>query len=837
MGLKRILEKELEGIVENLTFHPFERLCYSCDFSPLFLRRLVRSVPDVVVRPKNAEELRNILKYASLHRIPVVPRGGGTSALFGSVPKKGGILLDLTGLASVIEIDPQRRYVETETGITFFELDRVLRKKGMTLLSYPSSALAATIGGWMATSGYGIGSLKYGHFFDHLISVEVIFPDGSIRRLEGKEEFEPLLGTEGMLAVFIKASFEIRPLPEATFYSLLYFEREDEFFEFIETFSNENNTPFTIEFFDQNYLRLSGNRFCGEKGAVLIAYEGEREEIEEAKNSLELLKNLYKIRIEDGKRKWEERFKGFAIRRNLPGIVPFSFYLPVRGMKDFYYELFKLKRSFALQGYLISRTEAVVIPQFVYNEEGLSYCLFSLSLNKKTFQKAIVFGGRPTGGIGLWNAPFSEEILSKERISEIKKQKKVLDPFGILNPSMWLNPPFFMRTFFYNIAFRIASFLENFLPEEKGSKTEEEIKRCIQCGNCINSCPTKKIWLSTTPKGRIFYTKIGFGKWKEEYLDSLFSCSLCGRCKEDCPQEIDFPSIWIKLRTNLRRKGIEPQRLKGFVELIERTKNVVGKNNEERMGWQKKMRFEKEIRKERAPILYFVGCVTAFYPMVNDIARSFVQFLVDRDLDFIILGGEEWCCGYPLVSAGYEDKALCFMEHNIEEALKRDVNTVLLSCPGCYRMWRSYVEKFGINLRILHTTQFITELLNKLSFNELDLSVTYHDPCDLGRISQLYDEPRLILKSIPSLKLIELEKNREYCSCCGSGGNLLFFKESLSMEIAKRKIEEVKSAGVKTVVTACPSCIRAMNMAKILEHERIEIFDITQLVFRTTKKS
>ena len=177
------------------------------------------------------------------------------------------------------------------------------------------------------------------------------------------------------------------------------------------------------------------------------------------------------------------------------------------------------------------------------------------------------------------------------------------------------------------------------------------------------------------------------------------------------------------------------------------------------------------------------------------------------------------------------------MEHNIGRIKEMGAKSVVVTCPGCYRMWKD--EYYNISgqrppFDVLHSTEFIVRLVEqgRIKFGELNASVTYHDPCDLGRNSAIFDEPRYIISQIPVLNFTELEDNREYYNCCGSGGDLLVSNQELSLDIAKRKVGEVLDTGARTVVTACPSCVRAITMAKTVEKTQLDVLDIAQLVWK-----
>jgi heterodisulfide reductase subunit D len=150
-------------------------------------------------------------------------------------------------------------------------------------------------------------------------------------------------------------------------------------------------------------------------------------------------------------------------------------------------------------------------------------------------------------------------------------------------------------------------------------------------------------------------------------------------------------------------------------------------------------------------------------------------------------------------------------------------------------MWREYYPQ---DIEIFHVTQFLKKLIetNRIPFKTLSLTVTYHDPCDLGRAARIFSEPREIIRAIPGIKLVELAHNKESCRCCGGGGNLEMIDAQLAAEIARQKIEEVVDTGAQAVITSCQQCVRTM-----LTHVRrnkipLEVLDITQLVQRALEK-
>jgi heterodisulfide reductase subunit D len=207
-------------------------------------------------------------------------------------------------------------------------------------------------------------------------------------------------------------------------------------------------------------------------------------------------------------------------------------------------------------------------------------------------------------------------------------------------------------------------------------------------------------------------------------------------------------------------------------------------------------------------------------------------------VDFTLLGEEEWCCGFPLLGAGLKDMFGRFSDHNLAAVKKKGAQKVVFACPSCFQMWREYYpyEEFGIE--IIHSSQFLMHLVqqNRVPLQELDLTVTYHDPCDLGRGARVFDAPRKVIQSIPGVQLVELPNNRENCNCCGGGGNLEMIDPELSTKIAKSKIEEAEGTGAQAIVTSCQQCVRTMTTYVKRNKIPIEVMDVIQLVRRAVRK-
>ncbi len=322
----------------------------------------------------------------------------------------------------------------------------------------------------------------------------------------------------------------------------------------------------------------------------------------------------------------------------------------------------------------------------------------------------------------------------------------------------------------------------------------------------------------------------------EAFSDTVYRCTLCGRCQEVCPSGISLKDIWVSLRQDLVHSEAYPKKVDMIRENLEESHNVFAEDNDERALWVEDMPDAPEhgYIKERAEVVYFTGCVSAYFPMAQTIPIALAEILEAAEVDFTLLGGDEWCCGFPLLGAGLRERAGEYIEHNLDAVRRKGANRVVFACPSCYQMWR---EHYPPAFPISHVTEFLNELITKgrVPLGELDMTVTYHDPCDLGRAARVFDAPRQIIGGIPGVKLVELPANREHCTCCGGGGNLEMIDTGLSGEIAKAKVEEVLETGAEAVVTACQQCVRTMNTYVRRNKIPLKVLDIVQLV-RTAMK-
>jgi heterodisulfide reductase subunit D len=384
------------------------------------------------------------------------------------------------------------------------------------------------------------------------------------------------------------------------------------------------------------------------------------------------------------------------------------------------------------------------------------------------------------------------------------------------------------------------------IDELVGSRSvEEEVRHCMRCGLCLSACPSYRQSLSESdsPRARVALQQA----LREGLLDlsdqgvaeAYFRCLLCGACAFVCPSGVAVDRIIEVAREELSREGCLPDILAELTARILQYRNVAAEDNADRLIWAANLpRPPTAIGKTQAEVAYFVGCVASFFPRSYAIPQSFVQVLDRLAIDYTLLGGSEWCCGYPLLLNGDIDSARELIQHNVEAIQKIGARTVVFTCPSCVNFWRQtypqvmQVDDLGFNVQ--HVTEFLAEVMDAtdVKLNPLPFRVTYHDPCDLGRKLGVTEAPRSILRRIPGIQLVEMPENRENSRCCGGGGNLESLAPDVSGAIAAERVRQAMEVNAEIIVSACQQCERTLSAAVRADRLRVRVEDVVQLLLR-----
>lgn len=330
------------------------------------------------------------------------------------------------------------------------------------------------------------------------------------------------------------------------------------------------------------------------------------------------------------------------------------------------------------------------------------------------------------------------------------------------------------------------------------------IHACVRCGCCRSVCPVfeETGWESANARGRMMISgRLIDGSIPDTLaIDSLNTCTTCGICTEICPAGIDPPVLIEEARRDLVGRGFMTQNQATLSRKIVLSGNTFG-DSQDRLSW---LSHRSRLR-EHAEYVYFVGCMDS-YRYQDTAARTFD--ILER-FGVTILPAEQ-CCGSPLLRTGFD--ASRQIRANLDQIRKIGAHTVITGCAGCYTtLKKSYpgTDHPG-GIRVVSFPEFLAEHLDELDLKRLDLTVTYHDPCHLGRRHKIYDQPRMIIESI--CKLLEMKASRDRSRCCGGGGGVRSGYSDLSLGMAARRLREVPD-GAEYIVTSCPLCIRNLSDA------------------------
>jgi heterodisulfide reductase subunit D len=293
---------------------------------------------------------------------------------------------------------------------------------------------------------------------------------------------------------------------------------------------------------------------------------------------------------------------------------------------------------------------------------------------------------------------------------------------------------------------------------------------------------------------------------------------------------VNIAEILREAKRILTQSEFFPPSLAGLHTRISETGNIAGEAAENRLLWcQDYGEILQEVVGARgAEVILFVGCVASLFPTAYSLCRSLIEIMLKMGIDFSILGDGEVCCGYPLLLAGLppDDQ----IERNTTLLATLGATKLVTACPSCFYTFKELYPELGMEL--WHTSEFLLQILEEraLALRPFPKKVTYHDPCDLGRKSGIYEAPRQVLQSIPGLELVEMEANRAEAFCCGGGGNMESIDPALSATIADRRLAQAQAVGAEVIASACQQCERTLAMAARRAKARIRVVDIAQLV-------
>lgn len=355
---------------------------------------------------------------------------------------------------------------------------------------------------------------------------------------------------------------------------------------------------------------------------------------------------------------------------------------------------------------------------------------------------------------------------------------------------------------------------------DKLEAVRKAVNVCTMCGFCKSVCPSFKAigWDSALSRGRII---LSYGllngelEADESVIRNMYTCTTCADCVRRCPSKVEIVDIIELCRADLVKNGHILPKHKVMCE------NILADGNP---FAEKAPRQEVLGRAPRpAKIGYFVGC-TATYRS-KETAKATLSILDKIGADYTTV--DEVCCGSVMQRVGWpQEDVTPLMQKNVDNIKALGIETLVLACAGCYRMFKMEYPKYvDVPFEVLHITEFLAKQDLKLKPME-GVVATYHDPCHLGRHCGVYEPPREVIRMIPGLQFKEMEYNRKTSHCCGGGGGVRSAYPQDSMNIANTRLDEAAFANL--VITTCPFCVNNLDSAK--GDRDIQVRDLVEII-------
>jgi Fe-S oxidoreductase len=383
---------------------------------------------------------------------------------------------------------------------------------------------------------------------------------------------------------------------------------------------------------------------------------------------------------------------------------------------------------------------------------------------------------------------------------------------------------------------------------------------CIQCNRCQDVCPASATGKSLSPAALEINKRMelnllarsgtGFENGMESprpllafalSAEAAWACTTCGACMEVCPtqneQMLDIIDI---RRQQVMMEGEFPTQLQTAFRGMERANNPWGINHEKRLEWANGLVVPTIEENPEPDVLYWVGCAASYDPQSQKTARAFVQLLTRAGVNFAVLGKKECCTGDTARRAGNEYLYRQLADHNVTTLTAVRPKLIVATCPHCMNTIGKEYKQIGGDFKVVHHTEYLESLVadGRLEVEATESSVTYHDPCYLGRHSGVYDAPRNVLRVLTN-DFVELERKRENSFCCGAGGAQFWKEEEAGAErISDNRYREAKArldghGENKVLAVGCPFCKSMLESTPGKGEGGIAVKDVAELMLES----
>ena len=387
-----------------------------------------------------------------------------------------------------------------------------------------------------------------------------------------------------------------------------------------------------------------------------------------------------------------------------------------------------------------------------------------------------------------------------------------------------------------------------------------DMTSCTECGRCQSQCPAWHTDKPLSPKllimamrdhamAKVVETESLVSELGPIELDVLWSCTTCGACVEECPVDIEHVDHIVNMRRfQVLVESEFPTELGGTFRNLEKAGNPWGANRADRDAWIGECDFPIRVVEGQLPddveYLFWVGCAGAYEERAKKTTKAVAELLYMAGVNFAVLGKRETCTGDPARRAGNEFLYQILARENIETfnevfatRTEKGTKKVVVTCPHCFTtIGRDYAQS-GFELVMVHHTQLLNQLVREkrlVPINKSTTTMTYHDPCYLGRHNEIYEPPRELLVAT-GVTITEMPRNKERSFCCGAGGGRMWMEEKIGTRINLNRVDEAIATGVEEIAVACPFCRVMTGDGVIARDSKVEVLDVAQALLRSVK--
>jgi Fe-S oxidoreductase/nitrate reductase gamma subunit len=370
---------------------------------------------------------------------------------------------------------------------------------------------------------------------------------------------------------------------------------------------------------------------------------------------------------------------------------------------------------------------------------------------------------------------------------------------------------------------------------------------CMECGRCEDACPATASNKPLSPKAVVIDLRdlmsCGGGNVHTAIRDeTLWACTMCQACVEECPVLIGH----VDLISDMRRDLIGVGKLSGppakALQQVGNQSNPYGRPNSERLAWAEGLDVPTVEVNPGFEYLLWIGCAASFDPRAQKVARATAQLLTEAKVNFAVLGPKERCTGDPARRIGDEFLYQQLAQTNIETLTRHKAKKIVTPCPHCYNTLKHEYPQFGGQYQVQHHSQLLAELIEAGRLSDGTISgepVTLHDPCYLARVNREVDATRAVIGAATDAQFREMPRHGKKTFCCGAGGGRMWFDESPAQRVSCLRAQEALATGARTLATACPFCLNMMTdgMAGTQGGEKVKVVDIAELLLSRRRPS